>query len=557
MVRTAADLRQGLRNVAHRLELPALWSWWTGELGRALPAASRTAVQRRRTRPILAFASGVAVLWVPRVASGKLELVEQARIPLDGDPAAIAQAGHAAVAGLARKVYGGKLQATKLRVALPPSQVLRKTLVLPAAIEENLRQAIEWDLDRHTPFAADQLYFDAVVVGRDPQNTSIHVDWAAALRSHVDQAVRQAQSWGAVVVAVTPEVAVANAAVPILPSRLNLLPAEARTDAAPWRRWQFWLPLGLVLVIVAAAVAVPIWQKRERVIGLLKEAAEARAQAAAADTLRAEFEKMTGDYNFALARKFGFPPAVQLIEDVTRLLPDDTWLLQFELKTPSRGKEPTREIVLRGESGSASRLVALLEESKLFEQASPRSPMTKIQPGPGEIFDLGAQLKPLSPPAMIELVSAAPTDDAAPAGVPTGIRASGSPTPSAAMEVTTRSDATRSARSEKPPEAVPAPAAVRSPVTPGVPPQGAAPPGPPREGSVQSTPQPPSEFTPVAPGRLPAGGPDPLPSEATPPASAAMDSAPASAAGQASRSRSGLPTRRPLGERSQREGDGS
>jgi len=92
-----------VRNLAHRFELPAFWSWWTGELARALPGASRTAVQRRRMRPILAFAPGAAVLWVPRVASGKLELVEQAQIPLGGDPAAAAQAGHAAIEGLARK----------------------------------------------------------------------------------------------------------------------------------------------------------------------------------------------------------------------------------------------------------------------------------------------------------------------------------------------------------------------------------------------------------------------------------------------------------------------
>ena len=419
-----------MRNLAHRFELPAFWSWWTGELARALPGASRAAVQRRRMRPILAFAPGAAVLWVPRVASGKLELVEQAQVPLGGDPAAVAQAGHAAIEGLARKAYGGSVAATKLRVALPPSQVLRKTLVLPAAVEENLRQAIEWDLDRHTPFPAEQLHFDAVVVGRDAQNKTIRVDWAAALRSHVDQAVRQAQAWGATVVAVTPEMPGKNGAVDFPLSRLNLLPAEARTDAAPWRRWQLWLPLGLVLVAVAAAVAVPIWQKRERFIATAKETAEARAQAAAADALRAEFEKMTGDYNFALARKFGFPPAVQLIEDLSRLLPDDTWLLQFELKTPSRGKEPVREVVLRGESGSASRLVALLEESKLFEQASPRSPMTKIQPGPGEIFDLGAQLKPLPPPAMIELVALAPPEGAAPAaGTPAAAVASGRDAP--------------------------------------------------------------------------------------------------------------------------------
>jgi hypothetical protein len=328
----------------------------------------------------------------------------------------------------------------------------------------------------------------------------------------------------------------------------------------------------VAVIAVAAAVAVPVWQKRERVIAMLRETAEARAQAAVADGLRAEFERMTGDYNFVLGRKFGFPPAVQLIEDVTRLLPDDTWLLQFELKTPSRGKEPVREIVLRGESGSASRLVALLEESKLFEQASPRSPMTKIQPGPGEIFDIGAQLKPLSPPAMIELVAAAPRDDAAAASGPAA--AAAAPAPAAA----TPPDATRSASPAKAPEVAPAPVpapasapaaapaaatpAPGAPAQPAAPASGMAPSGVPTPGAAPGTPlagatQAPPEFTPVAPGTLPAGGPDPLPPASNPPAAKAAEPAPAPATGQASRPSGPWPQRRPPVARPQTEGGGS
>jgi general secretion pathway protein L len=527
MERAIADLRQGVRDLAYRFELPALWSWWTGEFSRALPGVSRTAIQKRRTRPILAFASGAAVLWVPRIASGKLELVDQSEIPLLGDPDAITRAGHAAIEGLTRKVYGGSVQATKLSVALPPSQVLRKTLVLPAAVEENLRQAIEWDLDRHTPFPAEQLYFDAVVVGRDSQSKTIRVEWAAALRSHVDRAVRQAQSWGATVVAVTPEVPGRNPVGDLPPSRLNLLPAEARTDVAPWRRWQLWLPLAFVLAAIVAAVALPVWQKRERVIALLKEAAEARAQAAAADALRAELERATSVYNFALTRKFGFAPVVQLIEDVTRLLPDDTWLLQFELKAPPRGKEPIREVVLRGESASASRLVALLEESKLFEQASPRSPMTKIQPGPGEIFDIGAQLKPLPPPAMIELVAAASKDDAETAGATAAAPGAAGAAPAMAPV--------------KPAEAAPASASTVAPaMATAMPPTApTAAPAPAARATAPTA----APSTPVPLGTLPAGGPDPMP--------------PADAAGKASGSSSMAPPRPPSEVRSQRDGGGS
>src|SRR4029077_6867844 len=96
----------------------------------------------------------------------------------------------------------------------------------------------------------------------------------------------------------------------------------------------------------------------------------------------------------------------RVLEDVTHLLPDDTWLTQLELKSVSRGKDAQRELSLRGESANAGRLVAVLEDSKLFTQAAPRSPTTKIQPGPGEIFDVGAQLKTLPMPAPIQAADA-------------------------------------------------------------------------------------------------------------------------------------------------------
>ncbi len=62
-------------------------------------------------------------------------------------------------------------------------------------------------------------------------------------------------------------------------------------------------------------------------------------QADASNALRAQLEQLTGDYNFALQRKYAFPAAVQVVEDVTKLLPDDTWLTQFEVKTQGRGKD--------------------------------------------------------------------------------------------------------------------------------------------------------------------------------------------------------------------------
>ena len=143
-----------------------------------------------------------------------------------------------------------------------------------------------------------------------------------------------------------------------------------------------------------------------------RQTEDARQRAETADALRQQLERFQRDYNFVLAKKYAYPNSVQVLDDVTRILPDDTWLTQFELKTSFKGKERQREMLLRGESANAGKLIGLLEESKLVEQAALRSPTTKIQPGPGEVFDLGAQLRTLPPPSPAPVVPVAGTPGA-------------------------------------------------------------------------------------------------------------------------------------------------
>ncbi len=378
-----------LQELARRLGVAGFWRWWTAQLGACVPAEPRTALIRRRTRPVLLFDSTQATLWQPS-RKGPLQMTRTATIPLSGDTAAVVAAGRSAIGTLTGMVYGGAASPNRLLVALPPRDVLRKRVVLPAAAEENYRQALAYDLDRHTPFKAEELYFDAAIVDRDAAKGTISVDLAAARRTLIDPALRHAATWGAEVIAVVPDAPGEASS-----SRLNLLPEDARVDASVWTRWQFWLPVCLLGVLALAVVVVPLWQKREYAIALGTLADEARARAAVSETLRLELDTQVADYNAALERKYAYPGALQVVDAVSKIMPDDTWLMQFELKSVAKGKEMQRELLMRGESANAGRLVQLFEESALFAQAAPRSQTTKIQPGPGEIFDLGAQLKPL------------------------------------------------------------------------------------------------------------------------------------------------------------------
>lgn len=393
------------RDLARRLGLAGFGRWWSRELAALMPAAIRSGIERRRMRPVLMFDGNVATLWRPAQTNGRVQMTETMRIALDGDAQAVVAAGRSALAPLA--VNGA---APQVVVALPPRASLRKTLTLPAALEDNLHQALAYDLDRHTPFKADELYFDAAIVDRDSARNTLRVDLAAVRRALVDPMLRHANAFGARVIGVTVDSPATASASPI-----NLLPVDRRVPVLDWTRWQVIVPAALVVAGLLAALILPVWQKREEVISLNALSEEARQRAAVSEALRTELERSVNDYNFALQRKYAFPGVVQVLDDVTRILPDDTWLTQLEVHS-GRGKDQQRELTLRGESANAGRLVTLLEDSKVFAQAAPRSPTTKIQPGPGEIFDVGAQLKPLPPPLPLPIdVTAPPPPPRAPA----------------------------------------------------------------------------------------------------------------------------------------------
>lgn len=434
MASVAANFRTSMRDTARRTGLADFWRWWTAQLAGVVPASLRNLVARQRLKPIVVFDRDEAILWeLDDAGAHRLAYAPGARIPLHGDANEIAQAGRAAIETLRKRARG---RAPEVVLALTPHQVLRKRLTYPALVENNLSHVLGYDLDRHTPFKSDELYYDAAIVGRDAARNEIKIELVAALRSVVDQLRRQVETWGAEVVAIAPEVPRGDAA----PAQhLDLMPEADRTPAG-LRRWQIVVPVVLAIVLAAVAIGIPIANKREEAITLLHQTEQARIQAAGADALRQQLEQSVEDYNFVLSKKYSYPSTVQLLDDVTRILPDDTWLTTLELKSIPKGKEPARkEILLRGESANAGRLVTLLEDSHLFEQAAPRSPTTKIQPGPGEIFDVGAQLKPLPMPAPVPIaVATAPASNApgsaanaaANAALPAGV-ANAAPRPSA------------------------------------------------------------------------------------------------------------------------------
>ena len=360
---------------ASRLKaLNEFWQWWTGELRALVPARLMSwVVGDVAVTDLMVDASGITLV---QVESGK--------------PVALARIAPADVTTDPRLRELRANGRDQVRVLLAADQVLQKTLSLPAAIEENLREVMGFELDRYTPFVSGQAYYDVKLQRRDSQRDTIEVVLAVAARAIVDPLLATVRQAGLSVVGVT--VAGAEAA----GKSIELLPAGEK----PARKWGNLLRLNLALLAVALllgllALLLPIWQKREAVIALSPLVNKSAADFEVSRRVHDEYTKLATEYNYITAKKLIVYPSLAILEEVTRISPDTTAAQSMDLK--SAGK--TREVTLIGEALAASKVIESLEQSPMFQNATQRSQTRKGSLGTNEWFHVATEVKPKQLPA--------------------------------------------------------------------------------------------------------------------------------------------------------------
>jgi general secretion pathway protein L len=308
------------------------------------------------------------------------------------------------------KAVGGRF---RLVLRLDAAKVLVCRIELPLAVEENLAQTLRFELDRFTPFRPDQAYFNFRIAGRDTTRQKLAVLLVVAARATVDQEIERCRALGLAVDGVVPAAGLADA------DNLDLLPSSARGASQPVLdlRWRLLLS-GLALLLLAAVLVLPVWQKRQAAISLMAPLAEAKQAAQATDQLREQLDKLVADYNFLPAKKWEAHSTVRLLDEISRRLPDDTFAIQFDFD----GKI----MQIQGESGSASTLVELLESSPLLKDVGFKAQLTKLQGTGSDRFHIAASLEQppaepaaesagAPPVAAVDATPAAPPPAAAPA----------------------------------------------------------------------------------------------------------------------------------------------
>ena len=346
-----------LRTRYARTPLPRFLAWWARELAALLPARWHAMLAERSDALLLESQGPELVLWRQSGdASAELGRIA-ANEPADVQKAAYARLHTQIVDPNLRQFY-----------CIGRQRTLQRTISLPAAAEDNLRQVLIFEMDRQTPFKADQIYFDYHVAARAAADRNLQVDLTVVPRAQLDAELAALAASGALLDGVDCWRDGSGSA----RAGLNLLPPERRL-----KRKNLRLRLNLALAAAAAVLLVTamlqsLANRESALAAMTVEVEKAQNDAKQVATLRKTLEDTINSANFLSRKKRETPLMVALLEDLTTRLPDDTYLERLSI-------DEKNKIEMQGLSSDASKLIGLLQKSEVITNPGVQG---TIQPDP-------------------------------------------------------------------------------------------------------------------------------------------------------------------------------
>lgn len=264
---------------------------------------------------------------------------------------------------------------------LEPQLVLASPLTLPLEAERELRRVLTFSMDRYTPFTADEVYFDYRVQRRDMANRKIDVLLYVVTRKVVDGIVGRLAQAGLETMAV--DVAAPESG-GLGRLGINLLPARSPAAIASTTHLNTALVV-LAVFLLLSVLLVPLWNRHQSLAAMEEELRLLVPQVQEAERVQSEVQAQIAWMQQIQQRKKQVPPVLDILLELTRLVPDHAWASQVEI----RGGR----VKLTGEAQAASSLMQTLTVSGYFFDPRFEAPLTQNPKSERERFTISLAVK--------------------------------------------------------------------------------------------------------------------------------------------------------------------
>ena len=349
--------------------------WWTGELSSLVPGRL-DARQSRTPADIYVNIDNLGALQSVQMA--KRGRIEALKADEDQDSKAIDVLGK-----LARSQ-----SKSKICVMLPAVACLERRIEIPASARRQARSILALDLERSTPFKLSEVY-----VGHSFKPAEAKKGWLTASqlivkRKVADQAIAAIEDLGLKVSSL--DVWSSDGKAPV---SVNFLENTSVVPATVETRRPYVLFASLAIGLVISATWIGLSRQQTALASLEQEVNIARQKAEAVRRDRTAGELAVKDVTAIQTYKSAQPSAVEIINELTRLLPDD--VSANELKIDGDVVE------FSGVAKSSSAVIPIVERSSMFKAALFTSPVTFDASADKERFSLRLRLRQSSRTAAV------------------------------------------------------------------------------------------------------------------------------------------------------------
>ena len=257
------------------------------------------------------------------------------------------------------------------------SDVLCKTITLPLATERDLTQVLSFEMDRETPFAAEEVLWAHRIVERDKQRGQLVIRLrliSRALLAPLFDALN-----GAGIFLTRAKIAGGADDGLVLPLDRDGAQSERRSGTELLR----WTSAAICLVFAVLAAAAPFVRQAWDIAKLDQEIAVGRGAAEQAERLRHDIDRLEGAGDVVKKEREAAGDPLAVLAALTAALPDDTYLTELQ--------QQEHKVTFGGRSAAASRLIGAVAKSDELHNPVFVAPVTRMEATHQEVFSISVE----------------------------------------------------------------------------------------------------------------------------------------------------------------------
>jgi general secretion pathway protein L len=353
-----------------------VWTWFTQGVGAMVPVRLRDLLATDRRKVVVQVAGEHVEIWTEHTRRATVRQLPSDRVRVPSTQVGSALGSKWAL----RRIW------TPLVVRVPSADVLKRAVKVPAAGIDRIDDILALDLERTTPFRRSDVYMGWKARSKLPDGHIVveHNVLKKTRLAEIDKAFQQE--------------GIELAAIEVIDDGTDEVRTRLASHGAPSYRPPIAHRLATRLSktsIVAAVIIGCFWlgvtmsRQSAELRQIQAENGELQKRAVAVRQKITSNEASLSQLGAVRGRKKSGRQMVEILEEITKRLPDTTWISDFQFADGV--------IILDGHAKSASELISIFAASSLFYEPSFVSPVMR-DPGRGgaERFRLQMKLTGLS-----------------------------------------------------------------------------------------------------------------------------------------------------------------